>query len=72
VDDVLGSALEALRIVALLVTPAMPTTAAEIWRRIGLDGSPSDCRLPADGAWGGYPGGRSVEKGAPLFPRRKT
>jgi methionyl-tRNA synthetase len=72
VDAVLGSALEVLRIVTLLVTPAMPGTAAEIWRRIGLDGSPADRRLPADGAWGGYPGGLPVEKGAPLFPRRKT
>ena len=71
VDRVLGSALEALRIVALLVTPAMPRTATEIWRRIGLDGSPEERRVPADVAWGGYPGGVPVEKGAPLFPRRK-
>ena len=67
----LGDALEALRIVALLVTPAMPATAAEIWRRIGLGGSPAERRLPEDAAWGGYPGGLTVEKGAPLFPRRK-
>jgi methionyl-tRNA synthetase len=71
VDAVLGSALEALRIVALLAVPALPSSAAEIWRRIGLDGSPADRRLPADGAWGGYPGGLPVEKGAPLFPRRR-
>ncbi len=70
VDAVLGNALEALRIVALLTVPAMPSTAAEIWRRIGLPGSPLDCRLPADGSWGGYPGGLPVERGAPLFPRR--
>jgi methionyl-tRNA synthetase len=69
-DAVLGSALEALRIVALLVLPAMPTTSAEIWSRIGLPGSPHDRRLPADGAWGGYPGGGEVVKGEPLFPRR--
>ena len=50
----------------------MPTTAAEIWRRIGLDGSPTDRRLPDDAAWGGYPGGRAVTKGDPLFPRRKA
>ena len=49
----------------------MPATAAEIWRRIGLDGAPADRRLPADAGWGGYPGGLPVEKGAPLFPRRK-
>lgn len=71
VDRVLGSALEALRIVTLLVAPAMPRTAEEIWRRIGLEGSPADRRLPADAAWGGYPGGVAVEKGPPLFPRRK-
>jgi len=71
-DAVLGSALEVLRIVALLVSPAMPSTAAQIWRRIGLDGDPADCRIPDDGAWGRYPGGLSVEKGEPLFPRRKV
>jgi methionyl-tRNA synthetase len=71
VDAVLGSALEVLRIVALLVQPAVPDAAAEIWRRIGLAGTPADGRLPGDAAWGGYPGGRAVEKGAPLFPRRR-
>jgi methionyl-tRNA synthetase len=71
VDGVLGSVLEALRIVALLVSPAMPATAAEIWGRIGLSGRPEDCRVPDDAAWGGYPGGLRVVKGDPLFPRRK-
>jgi methionyl-tRNA synthetase len=69
VDAVLGDALEALRIVAVLATPAVPSTCAEIWRRIGLDGSPADCRVPGNTAWGGYPGDLTVEKGAPLFPR---
>ncbi|HEY5109560.1 MAG TPA: methionine--tRNA ligase [Acidimicrobiales bacterium] len=71
VDAVLGSALEVLRIVAVLVSPAMPSTAREVWRRIGLPGVPEDERLPGSGVWGGYPGGLAVEKGAPLFPRRK-
>jgi len=71
VDAVLGSALEVLRLVAVLVVPAMPSTAAELWRRIGLSGSPADQRLPAAGTWGGYPGGLPVEKAPPLFPRRK-
>jgi methionyl-tRNA synthetase len=69
VDAVMGDALEALRIVTLLVTPAIPDAAAEIWRRIGLPGLPSEQRLPEAAAWGGYPGGLPVEKGAPLFPR---
>ncbi|HEY4946412.1 MAG TPA: methionine--tRNA ligase [Acidimicrobiales bacterium] len=71
VDAVLGSALEVLRIVSILVVPAMPATAQEIWRRIGLEGSPADQRLPAAAGWGGYEAGWPVEKGAPLFPRRK-
>jgi methionyl-tRNA synthetase len=70
VAKVLGSALEALRIVAILVSPAMPATSAEIWRRLGLDGRPDERRLPRDATWGGYPGGLPVEKAAPLFPRR--
>jgi methionyl-tRNA synthetase len=69
VDAVLGNALEALRIVALLATPAMPRSCAEIWRRIGLPGAPADQRLPSAAEWGGYPGGLPVDKGAPLFPR---
>ncbi|MGH9151700.1 MAG: methionine--tRNA ligase [Acidimicrobiales bacterium] len=70
VEAVLGDALEALRIVAVLATPAMPAACAEVWRRIGMAGSPADERLPRAAAWGGYPGGLPVEKGPPLFPRR--
>jgi methionyl-tRNA synthetase len=70
VDAVMGDALEALRIVAILTTPAMPTICQELWRRLGLPGNVGDQRVPAAVAWGGYPGGLPVEKGDPLFPRR--
>jgi methionyl-tRNA synthetase len=69
VDAVLGDALEVLRIVAVLASPAIPAAATEIWRRLGLPGSPLDQRLPEAASWGGYPGGLAVERGAPLFPR---
>jgi methionyl-tRNA synthetase len=69
VQAVLGDALEALRIVTVLASPAVPRACAEIWRRIGLPGRPEDQRLPQAATWGGYPGGLPVEKGAPLFPR---
>jgi methionyl-tRNA synthetase len=72
VDAVLGSALEALRIVAVLASPAMPETCAEVWRRIGLSGRPQDERVPQSVAWGGYRGGLPVDKGEPLFPRRRA
>ena len=42
VDAVLGDALEALRIVAVLVSPVMPGAAAELWARIGLQGRPDE------------------------------
>ena len=71
VDLVLGDALEVLRIVALLIVPAMPSTSREIWRRLGLAGEPADLRLPEAARWGQYPGGLSVQKGDPLFPRRR-
>ena len=70
VDAVMGDALEALRIVTILASPAIPNACDEAWRRIGLVGSPSSARLPDAAAWGGYPGGLPVEKGAPLFPRK--
>jgi len=69
VEEVLGDALEVLRLVAVLASPALPGACAEVWRRIGLAGSPQDQRLPGAAAWGGYPGGLPVTKGAPLFPR---
>jgi methionyl-tRNA synthetase len=71
VEAVLGDAVEALRIVAVLASPAVPRAAAEVWRRLGLSGAPTDQRLPAAAEWGGYPGGLPVEKGPPLFPRRR-
>ena len=36
----MGDALEAIRLVAVLISPAMPSIAREIWRRIGLGGVP--------------------------------
>ncbi len=72
VDGVLGDALEVLRLVAILSGPALTRSPAEIWRRIGLSGSPADLLLAEVVTWGGYPGGLVVEKGEPLFPRLKA
>ncbi|MGD0055733.1 MAG: class I tRNA ligase family protein [Acidimicrobiales bacterium] len=69
VDIVMGDALEAIRLVCVLISPAMPGVAAEIWRRIGLEGAPSDERFHQSTTWGRYPGGRRVDRGEPLFPR---
>lgn len=70
VAAVLGDCLEALRIVALLASPAIPRATAELWRRLGLPGSPEDQRLPDGAAWGAVEtAGNRLEKGPSLFPR---
>ncbi len=66
---VIGDCLEALRVVALLASPAIPRASAELWTRLGLPGSPTDQRLPEAVSWGGLVPGATLEKGAPLFPR---
>jgi methionyl-tRNA synthetase len=70
VDAVMGDALEALRIVAILASPAIPDTCQTVWERLGLDGRVDAQRLPAAAEWGGYPGGLTVTKGESLFPRK--
>ena len=68
----LGNSVEALRIVAILVSPAVPTTAQRIWDRLGLDGAVTGQRVPGDVVWGSATAGRTVSKGEPLFPRIKA
>ena len=70
-DVVMGDALEAIRLVTILTSPAMPGVCEEIWRRIGLAGRPSEVNFEMSARWGVYPGGLPVDKGAPLFPRIK-
>ncbi len=72
VDAVLGNALEALRIVCILASPAIPTSCEAAWARLGLDGSPLEQRLPQAAKWGQYPGSLLVAEGKPLFPRLKA
>ena len=67
---VLGDCLETLRIVALLASPLIPRAAAELWRRLGLEGTPEQARLPEAAQWGSAPtDGNLLEKGDALFPR---
>ena len=72
VDRVMGDALEALRIIAILANPALPTATQIIWERIGLTGDITDSRINVDTIWGQYPTGRVVTKGEPLFPRKSV
>lgn len=69
VARVLGDALEVLRITAILASPALTRASQKLWSAIGLDGSPTDRRVPDDVTWGQYPGGAALDRGEPLFPR---
>jgi methionyl-tRNA synthetase len=72
VSAVLGDCLESLRIVALLASPVIPRASGELWSRLGLPGRPADVRLPDAAGWGQLPADATLEKGAPLFPRKEV
>ncbi len=69
VDAVIGDALEAIRIVAILASPAMPGVCDEIWRRIGIDEVIGEDEFTEATKWGAHRAHRLIEKGDPLFPR---
>ncbi len=64
----LGTCLEAIRVVSVLVSPYMPVAAAAIRSQLGLGDS---CIEPAwiEAEWGRWPAGTRVSAPAPLFPR---
>jgi methionyl-tRNA synthetase len=66
---VLYNALEAVRIAALFTAPVMPSTSAEVWKRMGLGEIAEVTDIAAAAEWGGLPAGSRVTKGDPLFPR---
>ncbi len=71
VDTVMGNSLEAIRIVSILASPAIPDAAQKAWERIGMTGKVEDQRLPEAASWGRYEGGVALTSGEPLFPRLK-
>ncbi len=67
-DTVLYSAAEALRIIAIAISPVMPTASARILRQLGTPEASGGWTLE-DCAWGGLEPGRTVKRGEGLFPR---
>src|SRR5690606_2679270 len=60
--------LETQRIVALLLRPFMPQTAAKIWDQLGIE-MPLEEQLLDATRWGGLVPGTRVRPAPPLFPR---
>jgi methionyl-tRNA synthetase len=66
---VLYQALEALRIIALLIAAFVPTTAERMWSQLGMKGNLWEQNIQENGTWGGLKPGNKVAKPTPLFPR---
>ena len=67
-QTVLYNLIEAQRIIAALVSPFIPVSAADMWHQLGL-GDFAKASLQDAQQWGLYPAGTTVEKGQALFPR---
>lgn len=66
-DEVLYNLAETCRILAVLLWPFLPETAAKINAQLGLKGEPDKFSAAA---WGGLAGGHQIGEPAPLFPRK--
>jgi methionyl-tRNA synthetase len=67
-DAVLFEVAEAIRIGGVLLQPLMPSSSAEILRRVGDPTPAASLRLDRDARWRAD-GTRHITKGAPLWPR---
>jgi methionyl-tRNA synthetase len=68
-EVVLYELVDALRLLAIMVSPITPRAAQELWTRLGLSGTVERRTLDEDGQWGLTPAGSAVRTGPPLFPR---
>ncbi|HOD27865.1 MAG TPA: methionine--tRNA ligase [Syntrophales bacterium] len=66
-EAVLYNVLEALRVIAVLIAPFMPSTAEQILSRLGMEGAAPD--FDSIRRWGGLPAGSRLTRGEALFPR---
>jgi len=66
---VLYASAEVLRVLAVLISPAMPGAAARLWGQLGIGEPLGGQRLPEAASWGGLEPGTRVRRGDALFPR---
>ena len=65
----LYTAVDALRIIAVLVSPVMPVAAERLWAKLGAPESLLQQRLPDAAQWGLTRAGTAVDRGDLLFPK---
>lgn len=66
-ETVMYNLAESLRIIAILISPFIPSTSPKVYTQLGL--AVPEQFLLADAAWGGIASGTKVVKGEPLYPR---
>ena len=66
-DEVLYNLAEACRVLAVLLQPFLPGTAAKIYSQLGLHGAPDKL---SEAVWGILNPGHKIGDPAPLFPRK--
>jgi len=66
-DEVLYNLLECCRVLAILLSPYLPTTSARMFEQLNLGQVPG---LLAEAKWGKLPAGHKVGEPFPLFPRK--
>ncbi|MDF1535704.1 MAG: methionine--tRNA ligase [bacterium] len=68
-DSVMYSLFEAIRQVAVMITPFMPETGQKMFRQIGIAQKKELQTLASLASWGALPGGTRTFRGPALFPR---
>ncbi|HKP85761.1 MAG TPA: methionine--tRNA ligase [Blastocatellia bacterium] len=67
-ESVIATAYEGLRHLVLLVAPALPESAREIWKQMGLEGDPLEIN-PNDAKWGEPLVVSKIDRVNPAFPK---
>ncbi len=70
--SILYAAAETLRILAVLISPVMPSAAERLWSQLGIPEPLGDQRLPKALEWGALRPGTATAKGDALFPRLES
>lgn len=65
----LYTCVDALRVIAVLISPVMPDAAAGLWSKLGLREELESQRFPGAAVEGLTPVGSAVDKGELLFPK---
>lgn len=68
-NSVLYNLSEIIRIVAVIITPFMPTLPEKVYTQMGMADKTEFQTWDSIATWGNFPAGVKINRGLPLFPR---